>query len=108
MELYKQAFGIGYSLGIRIPDYFEDQSYKNDTGPSFVYVRGNKLLKICVLPENPSQREVEGLRYTLIEMKTEPGDDYQDFVRVCFESDNPEDFERVVFDQKKLLGWLSC
>lgn len=50
MELYKKAFGEDYRIGIRIPGYFEDQSYRHDTGPSFVYVQGNKILKICILP----------------------------------------------------------
>lgn len=106
MELYKQEFGEDYPLGIRIPDYFKDQSYRNDTGPSFVYVQGNKLLKICVLPEDPKDREVEGKRYTLMAMKTAPDDDYQEFVGVRFGSDDPEEFERVVFDQASLERWL--
>lgn len=107
MALYKQEFGEDYPLGIQIPDYFKDQSYRNDTGPSFVYVQGDKLLKICVLPENPKDREVEGQRYTLMEMKTAPGDDYQEFVGVRFESDVPADFEKVVFDRVVLLRWLA-
>ena len=106
MELYKQEFGEDYPLGIRIPDYFEDQSYRNDTGPSFVYVQGNKLLKICVLPGDPKDREVEGQCYTLVEMNTAPGDDYQEFVSVRFESDVPEEFEKAVFDQASLDRWL--
>ena len=107
MASYKQEFGENYPLGIQIPDYFEDQSYRNDTGPSFVYVQGHKLLKICVLPEDPRDREVEGQRYTLMEMKTAPGDDYQEFVCIRFESESPVDFEKLIFDQrslKQLLG----
>ena len=105
--LYKQAFGEDYPLGIRIPDYFEDQSYRNDTGPSFVYVQGHKLLKICVLPEDPQHREIDNsMRYTLMEMKTSQGDDYQEFVDVRFESESPEVFEKVVFDEVKLKQWL--
>ncbi|OED44678.1 hypothetical protein ACH42_06990 [Endozoicomonas sp. (ex Bugula neritina AB1)] len=107
MELYKQVFGEDYSLGIRIPEYFEDQSYRNDTGPSFVYVQSHKILKICVLPEDLQHREIEnGKRYTLIEMKTSHGDDYQEFVDVRFESESPEMFEQVIFDEMKLKGWL--
>ena len=106
--LYKQEFGDDYPLGIKIPDYFEDQSYRNDTGPSFVYRKGDKLLKICVLPEDPKDREVEGKRYTLMEMETAPGDDYQEFVRVRFESDIPADFGKVVFDREQLESWLSA
>lgn len=102
MEIYKQAFGADYPLGIRVPVYFEDQSYRNDTGPSFVYRQGNKLLKICVLPEDPKDREVEGKRYTLMEMETAPGDDYQEFVCMRFESESPVDFEQLIFDQKRL------
>lgn len=106
MASYKQEFGENYPLGIRIPDYFEDQSYRNDTGPSFVYTKGGKLLKICVLPEDPKDREVEGKRYTLMEMETAPGDDYQEFVCVHFETDLPEEFEKVVFDQARLVQLL--
>lgn len=108
MASYKQEFGENYPLGIRVPDYFEDQSYRNDTGPSFVYEQGNKLLKICVLPEDPKDREVEGKRYTLMEMETAPGDDYQEFVSVRFESDIPADFDKVTFDREQLDSWLSA
>ncbi|MDB2384792.1 hypothetical protein N9V90_03050 [Endozoicomonas sp.] len=38
------------------------------------------------------------MRYTLTELKTEPGDDYQEFVKVCFESEDGGAFEQVVFD----------
>ncbi len=103
---YKQEFGENYPLGIRIPDYFEDQSYRNDTGPSFVYEQGNKLLKICVLPENIKGREVEGKRYTLMEMVYAPDDDYPEFVSILFESDSPVDFNKVIFDRKQLDNWL--
>ena len=107
MEQYKQAFGEDYPLGIRIPDTFEDQSYRNDTGPSFVYVQGHKILKICVLPEDSQHRDIEdGKRYTLMEMKTSQGDDYQEFVDVRFESESPEAFEQVIFDEAKLKQWL--
>ena len=106
MASYKHEFGENYPLGIRIPDYFKDQSYRNDTGPSFVYVQGNKLLKICVLPEDPKDREVEGKRYTLMEMETAPGDDYQEFVSVCFESELSVDFEKLIFDQRRLKQLL--
>ncbi len=108
MELYKQAFGAEYPLGICIPAYFQDQSYRNDTGPSFVYAQGNDLLKICVLPENPQDREIpDGCRYTLMQMKTFPGDDYEEFVDVLFESDSPDLFEQVIFDEQKLKSWIS-
>ena len=109
MELYKQAFGEDYPLGIRIPAYFEDQSYRNDTGPSFVYVQSHKILKICVLPEDPQHREFDGSqRYTLMEMKTSEGDDYQEFVDVRFESESPEEFEQMIFDEAKLKQWLGA
>lgn len=108
MTLYKQEFGEGYPLGIRIPDYFKDQSYRNDTGPSFVYVQGDKLLKVCILPEDPQEREIEdSQRYALMEMKTAPGDDYQEFVGILFESESPEAFEKVVLDRSQLNQWLS-
>lgn len=108
MELYKKAFGEDYRIGIRIPGYFEDQSYRNDTGPSFVYVQGHRILKICILPEDPQEREVEeGLRYTLMEMKTSPDDDYQEFVDVILESDSPEEFERVISDVSQIKKLLS-
>ena len=109
MEQYKQAFGEDYPLGIRIPEYFEDQSYRNDAGPSFAYVLGNRLIKISVLPENPKERDIEeAMRYTLMEMKTEPGDDYQEFVEIRFESDSPEAFEKVIFDKGRLNNWLDA
>lgn len=109
MELYKQAFGKDYQLGIRIPDYFEDQSYRNDSGPSFIFVQNDLLLKICVLPEDVESREIESaLRYTLMKMKTSVNDDYQEFVDVVYESDSPLDFEKVVFDKSRMKKMLSC
>ena len=107
MSHYKQAFGENYVLGINIPDYFEDQSYRNDAGPSFVYVEGYKLLKICVLPENPKERDIEdGLRYTLMELKTSEDDDYQEFVDIVFESESSEAFEKVISDHGRLRKLL--
>ncbi len=65
MDCYQQQFGGDYSLGIRIPSYFLDHSYRHDTGPAFVYAQGDKILKICVLPECLLEREVAGgYRYT--------------------------------------------
>ena len=59
-----------------------------------------------MLLEDPKDREVEEKRYTLIKMETVPGDDYQKFVSVRFESDSPTEFEKVVFDQATLVRWI--
>ncbi|MFK0572757.1 hypothetical protein [Endozoicomonas sp.] len=64
-----------------------------------------------MLPECLVEREVDGgYRYTLMEMTTEDGDDYQRFVAIHFETDSPVEFEKVIFDEgrlKKMLGILS-
>ena len=106
MEPYQTEFGKDYVLGISIPDYFEDQSYRNDTGPSFVYRNKDKLLKICILPEERSLRDIDnGCRYTLMEM-TNFCDDYQEFVEVRFETESPDEFKKVIFDKSLLDKWL--
>lgn len=103
MKLYQQAFGEDYDLGIRIPEYFVDQSYKNDSGPSFVCMSDYKLLKICVLPALESERDIEdACRYTLMLMETFPGDDYQEVVDICFETDSAKEFERLLADRSQL------
>ncbi|WP_067581927.1 hypothetical protein [Endozoicomonas ascidiicola] len=103
MKLYQQAFGEDYDLGVRIPEYFEDQSYKNDSGPSFVYTSGYKLLKISVLPDNVSERDIEGAcRYTLFLMETSSGDDYQEVVDICLETESIKEFEKLLFDKSFL------
>ncbi|WP_257253742.1 MULTISPECIES: hypothetical protein [unclassified Endozoicomonas] len=72
-----------------------------------MYVQGHKILKICVLPEDPRHREIDdSLRYSLMEMKTSQDDDYQEFVDVRFEAESPEEFEQVIFDEPKLKQWL--
>ncbi|WP_299735540.1 hypothetical protein [uncultured Endozoicomonas sp.] len=108
MKKYQEAFGVNYDLGICIPESFIDESYKNDTGPCFVYQVGTGILKIWILPELPSERDIEGgLRYTLIKMKAEPGDDYQEFVDVLFECESPAEFEKVISNHEQLIKWLS-
>ncbi|WBA81494.1 hypothetical protein [Endozoicomonas sp. GU-1] len=72
MACYQQAFGGNYEIGIRMPDYFQDISYRHDTGPAFTYTRGHRILKICVLPESLQDREITGAyRYTLMEMEAD-------------------------------------
>lgn len=103
MKPYQITFGDDYSLGIRIPEYFVDQSYRNDAGPLFAYVNSFRLLKICILPEAPEEREIEGgLRYTLMEMKTAPDDDDQEFVDVIFETESSEVSKQLVYDESRL------
>lgn len=108
MACYQQAFSGSYSLGIRIPDYFQDISYRHDTSPAFTFSQGDRILKICVLPESLQDREITGAyRYTLMEMKTEGvDDDYQEFVAIHFETDSPLEFEKVIFDQGRLKNML--
>ncbi|WP_257283357.1 hypothetical protein [Endozoicomonas sp. SESOKO1] len=74
----------------------------------FAYVNSCKLLKICILPEAPEEREIKGgLRYTLMEMKTAPDDDDQEFVDVIFETESSEDSKQLVYDEsclKKIIA----
>ncbi|WP_257294666.1 hypothetical protein [Endozoicomonas sp. YOMI1] len=62
-----------------------------------------KLLKICVLPALESERDIEdACRYTLMLMETFPGDDYQEVVDICFETDSAKEFERLLADRSQL------
>ncbi|WP_066018627.1 hypothetical protein [Endozoicomonas atrinae] len=57
MELYKQAFGANYPLGMRIPAYFQDQSYRNDTGDdnrTFICLRTGESLAKNLRPSRKS------------------------------------------------------
>ncbi|WP_257263515.1 hypothetical protein [Endozoicomonas sp. ONNA2] len=109
MACYQQQFGGEYVLGIRIPEYFQDISYRHDTGPAFTYTRGNQILKICVLPKNLQDLEITGAyRYTLMEMKAgKEDDDCHSFVAIHFETNSAVAFEKVIFDQGRLQGILN-
>ncbi|MBO9497110.1 hypothetical protein J7438_23915 [Thalassotalea sp. G20_0] len=109
MECYQQQFGGDYALGIRIPGYFQDISYRHDTGPAFTFSQGNRILKICVLPESLHDREITGAyRYTLMEMKADgEDDDCPAFAAIHFETDSPVAFEKVIFDRDRLQGLLN-
>ncbi|WP_422450664.1 hypothetical protein [Endozoicomonas sp. ALB091] len=109
MECYQQQFGGDYALSIRIPGYFQDISYRHDTGPAFTWTRGSRILKICVLPESLQDREITGTyRYTLMEMKANgEDDDCPAFVAIHFETDSPVAFEQVIFDRGRLQGLLN-
>ncbi|MFK0572053.1 hypothetical protein [Endozoicomonas sp.] len=67
MLLYQKAFGSAFDPGIVIPDFFADQSYKNDVCPCFVYCRGGgRVIVLWVDFEAPEKREyLESQRYTL-------------------------------------------
>ncbi len=41
-----------------------------------------------------------------MEMITEDGDDYQQFVAIHFETDSPGEFEKVICDQGRLQSLL--
>ena len=109
MACYQQQFGGDYALGIRIPEYFQDISYRHDTSPAFTYTRGSQILKICVLPKSLQDREITGAyRYTLMEMKVdEENNDCPAFVAIHFETDSPVAFEKVIFDRGRLQGLLN-
>lgn len=64
---YQQAFGMGFKLGITIPDCFEDRSYKNDVCPCFVHLSSDgRAWVLWIDYENVQDRELVGsLRYTL-------------------------------------------
>ena len=67
MLLYQQAFGSAFDLGIVVPDYFIDQSYKNDVCPRFVYCYGDRReIVLWVDFAEPEERECPvRQRYTL-------------------------------------------
>lgn len=105
--LYKQEFGKDYPLGIRIPDYFKDQSFRHDFGPSFIYEQGCRVFQINVRPVTPRKQEkVYSHRYTLVEMKIPSGGVNYEFVDIHFGSDSPREFEKVIFDETMLKRWL--
>ncbi len=108
MECYQQSFGGDYALGIRIPDYFQDISFRHDTGPAFTFSEGCRILKICVLPQRLQDREINGaFRYTLMEMQANgEDDDCPVFVAIHCETDSPVAFEKVIFDRERLQGLL--
>ena len=64
-EVYKKEFGCNFNLGIEIPAYFEDQSYRHDTCPKFIYNYQNVELFLFVEHEKPEHRETEERRYTI-------------------------------------------
>ncbi len=67
MSLYQQAFGSTFDLGIVVPDFFVDQSYKNDVSPCFVhYCDGGRAFVLWVDFAEAEKREFpESQRYIL-------------------------------------------
>ena len=67
MLLYQQAFGSTFVLGIKLPDSFQDHSYKNDACPCFVHnLDDNRAIVLWVDFEEHVMREhPEKKRYTL-------------------------------------------
>lgn len=67
MLQYQQAFGSSFELGIDVPGFFVDQSYKNDVCPCFVYDCGSgRSFVLWVDFEVAEKREYqESQRYTL-------------------------------------------
>ena len=69
--MYKNEFGLDFNLGIEVPTYFEDESYRHDTCPKFIYRYQNVELFLFVEHEKKKQRETEDRHYT-IEVFTYP------------------------------------
>lgn len=67
MLQYQKAFGCTFDLGIDVPKFFVDQSYKNDVSPRFVYqCDGGRAFVLWVDFAAEEKREYpESQRYTL-------------------------------------------
>ena len=101
---YKTAFGQDYELGIRIPGYFQDHSYRHDIGPCFIFRQNGLMLQIWVQPEIPSTRDYpEGYRYTLIKLVDDAD---QSYLGSIIETETPAEFEAVINDEDRLRGLL--
>lgn len=85
LELYQQAFGKDFELGIEVPDYFEDASWKNDVCPSFSFEPiKNVRITLWVDYKEADERECGGTRYTVVQYTND------DQGRQLFETESPE------------------
>lgn len=85
LELYKQAFGQDFNLGIEVPEQFEDISWKNDACPSFsLKPVGDVVIILWVDYEDPESRECGGTRYAVHRYIND------DFNECLFETESPE------------------
>ena len=86
-QLYKKAFGQDFDLGIEIPEYLEDISWKNDVCPSFsLKLMDSISIVLWVDFKNPEERELgdDLPRYTVQQNIDDK------FDRILFETESPK------------------
>ena len=68
MNLYKQEFGVEFELGFDLTqyDWLVDKSWHNDVCPSFYFKKSGEYFVLWVDYKDPSRREYEQCRYTVI------------------------------------------
>ena len=98
MEKYKIAFGKDFNLGIDVPDYFEDISWKNDVCPSFsLSPLDNVVIALWVDYEDTESRELgeDALRYTVCQYINE------EFDRELFSTESPTEIINYLTSEVK-------
>lgn len=103
VKLYKKAFGEEFDLGIEVPQYFTDQSYKNDACPCFVYEKGHDQIVLWIDYKESGRREVPAEKRYTLELRHQG-----EVVSILLSTDSTKVMENILSSAKQLDAFFAC